>query len=84
MLSPPREAVYALWSRQWKELSATAKTIPIEDEGTCRLQLWRYDPALFADGKRVDPFSLYLSLRQHTDERIESALDEMMEKLAWW
>jgi len=83
MLTSPGEPVYALWHRQWKDLAEMAKTIPIEDEGTCQLQLWHYDPALFAVAGRVDPFSLYLSLQQERNERIESALEEMMEKLEW-
>jgi hypothetical protein len=83
MLTYPREPVYALWSRHWKNLSRTAPTIPIEDEGTCQLQLWHYDPALFATAGRVDPFSLYLSLQKERDERVQAALEEMMEKLAW-
>jgi len=80
MLTLPKEPVYALWSRNWNKLATTPKTIPIEDKGTCQLQLWHYDPTLFAVAGRVDPFSLYLSLQQESDERIESALEEMMEK----
>jgi hypothetical protein len=83
MLTSPGEPIYAIWQQHWKKLAEMAKTIPIEDEGTCQLQLWHYDPALFAVAGRVDPFSLYLSLQQERDERVESALEEMMEKLEW-
>ena len=83
MLAPPKEQVYALWSKRWKKLSETIKTIPIEDEGTCRVQLWRYDPNLFAREGCVDPFSLFLSLQHVGDERVESALEEMMENRQW-
>ncbi|NTV93446.1 MAG: transcriptional regulator [Chlorobiaceae bacterium] len=83
MLTFPTEPVYALWSRHWKKIAGIAQTIPIEDEGTCLLQLWHYDPALFAVAGRVDPFSLYLSMQKESDERVESALEEMMEKLEW-
>ena len=81
MLTLPKEPVYALWNRYWKKLSKTAQTVPIEDEGTCQLQLWHYNPALFAAEGRVDPFSLYLSLQTERDERVESALEKIMEKL---
>jgi hypothetical protein len=83
MLTPPKEPVYALWSKRWKELAKTVKTLPIEDEGTCKIQIWRYDPNLFARENRVDPFSLYLSLQHEDDERVETALEEMMEKMEW-
>jgi len=83
MLVPPKEPVYALWSKRRKKLSETIKTIPIEDEGSCQVQLWRYDPNLFARQGCVDPFSLYLSLQHVGDERVESALEAMMEKIKW-
>jgi len=42
-----------------------------------------YNPGLFLSNHSpfVDPFSLYLSLGSSMDERIESALSEMMEKI---
>ena len=85
MLNPPKEPVYAMGRQDWKKLSSKVETIPVEDDGTCQVQLWRYDPRLFAQNQKgsVDPFSLYLSLRQNGDERIESALVEMMEKIEW-
>lgn len=42
------------------------------------LELWSYAPALLSSASTVDRFSLYLSLRTRTDERIEAALDELM------
>src|SRR5660397_140392 len=83
MLVPPKEPVYALGSQAWKKIANNVEQIPVEDVETCRIQLWCYDPALFARGGRVDCFSLYLSLRDEEDERVEAALEEMMEKTAW-
>lgn len=80
MLAPPKEPVYALGRRDWKHLVERVEQIPVEDVETCRIQLWRYDPALFVQNDRIDPFSLYLSLQDETDERVETALAEMMEK----
>jgi len=83
MLVPPKEPVYALGSQAWKKIADNVEQIPVEDVETCRIQLWCYDPALFARGGRVDCFSLYLSLRDEEDERVEAALEEMMENTAW-
>jgi DNA-binding MarR family transcriptional regulator len=83
MLVPPKEPVYALGREGWKKIANKVEEIPVEDVGTCRLQLWRYDPWLFATEGRVDCFSLYLSMKDERDERIESALQEMMEEKLW-
>jgi hypothetical protein len=49
-----------------------------------QLELWRYNPQMLSTEETVDPFSLYLSLKDTEDERIESALAEMMEKEVQW
>lgn len=81
MLSESSYPEYAVSRATWKEMKKEGVVeVPIEEPGTCVLQIWRYDPkALEVDGL-VDPFSLYLSLREETDERIEMALEEMMER----
>jgi DNA-binding MarR family transcriptional regulator len=83
MLAPPKEPVYALGRYNWKKLAERVEQIPVEDVETSRIQLWRYDPALFMKDGHVDPFSLYLSLQDEEDERLELALAEMMEKTVW-
>ena len=45
-----------------------------------RLELWKYDPELFSVNGVVDPISLSLCYSDETDERIEEAIEEYMEK----
>jgi DNA-binding transcriptional ArsR family regulator len=54
-----------------------------DHEHKIQLEVWDYDPRKFAKDGRVDPFSLYLCLRGGQDERVEAALEEMMEKVEW-
>ncbi len=46
------------------------------------LQLWTYPPGAVG-GSAVDPFSLYLTLRDDPDERVQLAIDEMMKGIPW-
>ena len=48
-----------------------------------RLELWRYRPEIFAKNGKVDPISLYCSLKEDHDERIEGELENMMEEIKW-
>jgi hypothetical protein len=85
MLTPPEKQVYAASAKNWQ---AIKRKYPLEiisypDEAKCELEIWKYSPGLFVNGKVVDPFSLYLSLRDIKDERIESAMGEMMEGIEW-
>ena len=58
--------------------------IPSMDGATAKVEIWSYDPGIFANNNRlVDPLSLYLSLRDNHDERIQGELEEMMENRVW-
>ena len=48
-----------------------------------QLELWKYDPQPLADCRAVDVISLALSLRGNQDERVEQAVEEMMEGYKW-
>ena len=81
MLGESTYPEYAVSRDVWKAMEkAGVKEIPLEEPGTCMLQVWRYDPKLLVVDGQVDPFSLYLSLQGEADERIEMALDQMMEQ----
>ena len=47
------------------------------------LEQWKYDPALFASSKEVDPVSLYMSLAENPDERVQGELEEYLEGCEW-
>lgn len=58
---------------------------PNNTEGSFCLEVWKYDPAILAEGgtDTVDPLSLYLSLRDIQDERIEQALEKIKTDYVW-
>ena len=77
----------------WGSTSKTAKskletTFPYlevpQNHAACCIQFWSYDPlhSNMATGT-VDPFSLYLSLKDDHDDRVQMCLDEMMENVKW-
>ena len=81
-LNPPSLPVFAIGSTQWKELKKSGiEEIPSSEGALIELEIWHYNPNLFAKDGLVDPFSLYLSLKESKDERIEVALEKMMEKI---
>ena len=56
-------------------------------EGAYCIEVWKYNPEILAEGVRgprdVDPLSLYLSLKDSRDERIEMALEKIIERYIW-
>lgn len=84
LLAPPPLPVFAASMHQWVIWQKLGfKELPSADGADIQLEIWHYDPDLFANNNIVDPFSLYLSLKANQDERIEAALEEMMEKIEW-
>lgn len=55
-----------------------------EDAGeVCVIELWKYNPFLFSKDGKVDPVSLACSLAGCEDERVELAIEEMLEEVQW-
>ena len=50
-------------------------------EGTYRIELWRYDPALLAEGDTVDALSLALCYKDCDDERVADELKVMVDRI---
>jgi len=85
MLVEPRNITIALSREEWKTLQQRGEAFNAFDSepGAILIEEWRYAPTFFARDGRVDRLSLYLSLRDIEDERIQSALEEMLEGMPW-
>jgi hypothetical protein len=57
------------------------KVLPSEEEADLEIEVWHYDPKLFAKEGLVDVISLYLSLKENKDERVEAVLQKLMKDI---
>ena len=74
------QPVYAIGK---KTFASIKDIIDIDPYGESTIQIWKYDPAILAKNGIVDRLSLYLSLRDNEDERVQIELKEMMEEIEW-
>lgn len=79
MLNAPKVKCYATDSiSQWKDVM----TNRLQDSQTqVAVEMWRYDPGKLSDGNVVDELSLALAMKDDPDERVEEAVEEMIDKL---
>ena len=83
-MNPSRQEYYAIEKTSFYSLVKNKQLInPNDHEGNFCLEVWKYDPSVLVDDLPndlpvVDPLSLYLSLKDSHDERIENALDEII------
>jgi hypothetical protein len=47
------------------------------------IEIWRYNPSILSKSGIVDRLSLYLSLKDSKDERIQIELDNMINEIKW-
>lgn len=86
LLAPPSTPVYAVSLDDWKSMKLTNAILelPAAEPQSNEVEIWNYSPLLFKEEDDVvDRFSLYLSLQDNVDERVQSALEKMMEKVLW-
>lgn len=84
MLTDPRYPVYAVTVDEWKVASRSDIQEVHEPTPDCaEIQIWRYSPVLVLGETTVDPISLWLSLHETSDERVQMALDELREGWPW-
>ena len=79
MLNPPAVPCFA--SKDITKWTAVSTPDLVDAGNQFVLELWRYDPKKLAEGSCVDPLSLALSLQKDQDERVDMAVEEMLEKI---
>ena len=73
---------YAIDEIKFKELRKNKTLQELNKyEGQYSIEVWKYSPAMFAKNKIVDFLSLYLIFNKESDERIQIALENKLNKL---
>ncbi len=89
MLAEPAIPVRAAGPAEAKDLRAaepeptTCWQPATREANEQQIEVWSYDPRTLSGGPVVDRLSLYLSLRDDPDERVQQALEELLEGVAW-
>lgn len=85
LLSSGVMPVYATGKEYYTVLKEQKRIKIVENsfEAQAQLEIWYYNPEIFGKQNVVDDLSLFLSLREDTDERVQIALSELLEKFKW-
>lgn len=85
VLNGPQIECKAISRKEYKGVEGVEEIDPAWSSGQdyIQLELWKYDPRPLAVYRSVDVISLALSLRENKDERVEQAVEEMMEGYKW-
>lgn len=88
-LNPGRQEYYAIEKNDFYGLQKNNAMVNLNNyEGKFALEIWKYNPLKLVDELPndmavVDPLSLYLSVKDSSNERIEMALEQILEKFIW-
>ena len=76
MLNPDRVITYAVRDKDFDGKMMTDELI--DPQKQVRIELWAYNPKMFSNDNTADVLSVALSFRDHSDERIEEAVEELI------
>ena len=88
-INPSKQQYYAIEKSAFYFLQKNNGLLNANDrEGKFAIEVWKYNPVTLldefpVDNAVVDPLSLYLSLKDSTDERVEMGLEQIIEKIIW-
>ena len=84
MLNEPRQRAVAIASSAVAQARLRGVVFePGEVADRVAVQVWRYVPAMQGKTNVVDSLSLWLSLQNSADDRIQMALDELEDQFRW-
>jgi len=88
-MNPSRQEFYAIEKNAFYGLQKSNALVTANKyEGRYCLEVWKYNPETLVREYNnttpvVDPLSLYLSMKDSKDERVEMALEQIIEKQIW-
>jgi hypothetical protein len=85
MINKDDSITYAATSNiAMQDLGDVAKSQNVRSvDNAIELQIWKYDPKLISSGDCVDPISLFLSLKDIPDDRVQMAIESMLRRHVW-
>lgn len=78
IINPPEIPCYAI---NGKKAVLTGTDVLMDASAQVKVELWKYDPDILAGNDAVDPLSLALTLKDDPDERIEEAVEVLLNKI---
>lgn len=85
MIEDDRLPTYAVWQRSVRSHleQGLYRRSRGREEANLRLEGWTYNPLTLGGKGMVDPLSLYLSLRDSPDERVQQQIQKLVEDMSW-
>jgi len=82
-LNPATMIYYAAKPGYIQQLRNENPTQTGQMEGDICIEEWKYSPEKLSNSETVDRLSLYLCLKESKDERVQDALEQLIEKIVW-
>ncbi len=86
MISGDEVPIYALGFDDYKYLvrNGELEEARFPEDAACAVEIWKYSPCILSGcTELVDILSLFLSMRDDPDERVQGELDSLMEEFKW-
>jgi hypothetical protein len=83
-LAPPRIKTRAVAASDWKSVVRQYALIETDRHAADYIvESWSYDPERLTDTDVVDRLSLYAQFKDHSDERVAAAAEQLLGSVSW-
>jgi DNA-binding MarR family transcriptional regulator len=82
-MAVPRQSSFAVERKSFSGCQDKLQPFLHPEDGDVRLEVWRYNPVLLADGTFIDRLSLILCYKDTDDERVRKEITKMIDKIEW-
>ena len=84
-IADDRLPTFAVWRNTLRDtiLRGAIVECQVPEDADAVIEAWTYDPTRLTDGDCADRLSVYLSLRDSEDERIQKELTALLEGMEW-
>ena len=84
LLAEATQKTYAIGKDEFRFFKTSSAFKQLDKKnGSFKIEVWLYNPYLLSKTKEVDKLSLYLSMRNQTDERVKRSLDDLLNEMQW-
>ena len=85
MINPSDVPVYACWKKDAivQKMKIIEEPSWNDPDDMIKIELWDYDPRKLSEGKNVDFISLYCSLMNNNNPRIQGEMEDILEDFEW-
>lgn len=84
MIGESSQPTFAIGKEEFRSLKTLGTLHQLDKKnGTVKIEVWTYNPVILSNKQDADKLSVYLSLQNAEDERVQAERQELLNQISW-